>query len=243
MLYNSNIVLSDKQRQIIQTYFYSLVKTSDTSDTPLLDKKDKDVVVKYIDNAIQLKYKQVAQLVSRFQPGLQIVIPIQQETANLLVSSVQRLCAKIEKSKITLLQKKLALSKEITAYVKVILELMDVLWVIIQEFKYTFEKDKNQALDAYLDSMVDSTLLYIRKLHLSILVATYDDNLVTSLKSLRSMLKERLDLAIKETSEASERLQNYHHLGPTFEKLRKTYANVVNHIIATEDDIRRMEKR
>lgn len=43
-----------------------------------------------------------------------------------------------------------------------ILEILDVFWLIIQEFKLDFEKKKNQAMDSYFDHLAESILLRIR---------------------------------------------------------------------------------
>ncbi|KAI8338059.1 HAUS augmin-like complex subunit 4-domain-containing protein [Chlamydoabsidia padenii] len=235
LLTDPNTNLTDKQQEIIQTYCYSNLTPTTLDDlTP---------IIKILDKAIIKKYSQVAHLVSQYHPGFRQILPIQQENADLLVSSVQHLCAKIQNSKIDLTSKKIILSNEITAYVKVILELLDVIWLIIREFKCGFEKEKNEALDAYLDAMVDALFMRIRSFHISVLMATYDKHLVASLESLRIMLNERLDLATKKVTESSDLLQQYQHLGPLFEKLRKTYGDVLRQIKIMEDDIQRMNSQ
>ncbi|KAI8089512.1 HAUS augmin-like complex subunit 4 [Halteromyces radiatus] len=202
------------------------------------------MITKQVDQVIQGRYRQVVQLVAQYQPDIQQQgMLIERSNAQLVVSSVDQLYTKLQDASIDLIHKKISLSNEITRYVKVILELLDVLWMIIQEFKYTFEKEKNLTLDAYLGIMADAVLLRRKKLHLSILTATYDDQLVASLHSLRTMLDERTNEANKDLSKANDQLQKYHHLGPMFEKLRKTYCDVLKHIRSTEDDILRMKTR
>ncbi|SAL99646.1 hypothetical protein [Absidia glauca] len=209
----------------------------------LTETEDKEAITSILDEAIQTKYDKVGLLISQYHPGLGQVIPIQQDTAHLLVSSVQQLSTKIQNSKFDLTSKKLMLSNEMILYVKVILELLDIIWLIIQEFKYKSEKEKNQTFDNYLGSMVDSLLLRIRSLHVTIMTATYDEGLVASLTSLRNMLNQRLDLATKEMAEQKKLLDNYQHMGPLFEKLRKAYGDVLEQIKAIEDDIQRMKRR
>jgi hypothetical protein len=57
------------------------------------------------------------------------------------------------------------------------------------------------------------------------------------------MLNQRLDLATKEMAEQKKLLDNYQHMGPLFEKLRKAYGDVLGQIKAIEDDIQRMKRR
>lgn len=58
--------------------------------------------------------------------------------------------------------KRKILGEKIASYVKTILELLDVTWSIIEEFKYKMEKDKNIQFDEYYTSLVDSLLIRVK---------------------------------------------------------------------------------
>lgn len=57
----------------------------------------------------------------------------------------------------------------------------------------------------------------------------------------RRMLNERMELSSAELSIATQQLHDYHHLGSSFEKLRKTYNELMKNIKDTEDDIKRIK--
>ncbi|CAO3614774.1 unnamed protein product [Cunninghamella echinulata] len=232
---DSTTDLSEEQKQQILAYCNPY-----STSTIQIDEKNKKIVIEYIDKSIQKKYINVVNLVSQYQPHLQGK-NIKQQEADLLVESVKQLCNKIQKTSINLIHQKLSLSKQVTDFVKVILEILDVFWLIIQEFKLNFEKQKNQTMDTYFNHLADSVLLRIRILHLTILSETYDQGLTTSLESLKKMLSERLELASSELSISTKQLHDYHHLGSSFEKLRRTYNDLMKSIKDTEDDIKRIK--
>lgn len=52
---------------------------------------------------------------------------------------------------------------KIANIVKTILSVLDVTWLIINEFKYTMEQEKNAKLDAYYTSTVNALLLKVKQ--------------------------------------------------------------------------------
>lgn len=55
--------------------------------------------------------------------------------------------------------KQLNLGKKVAEYVKTILEILDVTWTVIEQFKYKAQKDKNVAFDEHYAALVDTMLL------------------------------------------------------------------------------------
>jgi hypothetical protein len=59
-------------------------------------------------------------------------------------------------------KKRKLLSEQVAYYVKTVLELLDVTWSIIEEFKYKMEMDKNIQFDEYYTTLVDTLLLKVK---------------------------------------------------------------------------------
>ncbi|KAI8050091.1 hypothetical protein BDF21DRAFT_183816 [Thamnidium elegans] len=134
------------------------------------------------------------------------------------------------------------LGKKVADIVKIILSVLDVTWLIINEFKYTMEQEKNAKLDAYYTSTVNTLLLKVKIIHLSVLIATYDDDLfIQALESLHHLLKARYMEAETNLSDINKQLKEYNDIGPEFETLREAYKSLIYKIQATKDDIDRIK--
>lgn len=65
----------------------------------------------------------------------------------------------MNETKSKLRDKQVNLGKRVAHYVKTILEMLDVTWTVIEQFKYKAQKDKNIALDGHYAALVDAMLL------------------------------------------------------------------------------------
>ncbi|KAI8138252.1 HAUS augmin-like complex subunit 4-domain-containing protein [Fennellomyces sp. T-0311] len=189
----------------------------------------KDKLNKHVDLALQEKYNQVHRLASIYQES---------DTVNAdAVQLVEEKQQSLHRMRVNLPAKRALLTRLATRFVKITLEVLDTVWSIIKEFKSSEEQAKNRELDAYYCALTDSLLLRIKILHMSTLLATYDSQLASALRSLRALLENRYIEVKTQLSFTEKRLKAYHDLGPEFETLASAYFKLLDEIKATEDDI------
>ncbi|KAG2205389.1 hypothetical protein INT47_007174 [Mucor saturninus] len=160
----------------------------------------------------------------------------------------ERVLAFMEKSSLSmnyadpdLPKRRMLLVQKVANHVKTVLKILDVSWSIIEELKYRMEKDKDIQLDEYYASFVDSLLYKVKILHISVLIATYDDEqFLSALESLRDLLTERYIDAQKTLEYTTKQLKEYKEIGPEFDTLKEAYQNLLDKIQATNDDISRI---
>ncbi|KAI7900940.1 uncharacterized protein BX663DRAFT_553585 [Cokeromyces recurvatus] len=178
-----------------------------------------------LNEAIQLKYNQVSDFISL---SSMVNIP---ETVE-----------QLEKVQDEMNQKRSQLILKVTDYVKTALELLDVTWSIIEEYKFKSEKDKNEDLDHYYTTLVDTLLISIKILHLKVLLDTYEDEeMRTALVSLKNILEKEYMAAERRLKYTSQRIEEYNKLGPEFEILTNAYHRLIYRVQATKDDIERIK--
>lgn len=97
-----------------------------------------------MDKAIKLKYNQVSEYIT---------------VSSLNISTIHQTVTHMNETKSKLRDKQVNLGKRVAHYVKTILEMLDVTWTVIEQFKYKAQKDKNIALDGHYAALVDAMLL------------------------------------------------------------------------------------
>ncbi|KAI9318021.1 hypothetical protein BX666DRAFT_1578241 [Dichotomocladium elegans] len=120
------------------------------------------------------------------------------------------------------------------------LEILDIVWLILKEFKCHLEEEKNKTFDIYYCTLAESLLLSIKMLHITTLMTTYDPQLTDALKSLRSILQARFNDTRTQLSFVQKRILDYQDLGADFVTLVNSYSTVLRDIQATEEDIGRI---
>ncbi|KAL0144272.1 hypothetical protein V8B55DRAFT_1433594 [Mucor lusitanicus] len=124
-----------------------------------------------LDEAIKLKYNQVSEYIT---------------ASSLNITTIHQTMIHMNGMKSKLRDRQANLGKRVADYVKTILEMLDVTWTVIEQFKYKAQKDKNMALDDHYAALVDAMLLKTKILQLSILIGTYDDpDFIIALQTLR----------------------------------------------------------
>ncbi|KAG2214927.1 hypothetical protein INT45_005657 [Circinella minor] len=174
------------------------------NDLQVTPKQIKNKLNNEIDLAIKEKYQQVYNIASIYQPITTDIIKEDEEDE--IVKIVKNKQQSLSRMRVELPTKRELLNTLVTRFVKITLEVLDTTWYIIKEFKY-------------------SLLLRIKILHISTLLATYDNNLSMALKSLKSMLENRY----------------FEVTRPEFETLVNAYFKLLQEIKATEDDIHRIK--
>lgn len=66
-----------------------------------------------------------------------------------------------------------------------ILKLLDTTWSIMERFKYKSQKEKNIYFDEYYMSLVDTLLLKVKTLHLTLLISIYDEEFTSTLETIK----------------------------------------------------------
>ncbi|KAI7860998.1 HAUS augmin-like complex subunit 4-domain-containing protein [Circinella umbellata] len=217
------------------------------NDLQVPPKQIKNKLNNQIDLAIKEKYRQVYNIASIYQPTTttttHIIKEVEQEEKDddEIVKIVKNKQQSLNRMKVELPTKRELLNKLVTRFVKITLEVLDTTWYIIKEFKCDKELIRNESFDSYYCSLTDSLLLRIKILHISTLLATYDNNLSTALKSLKSMLESRYFEVTSQLSFVEKKIKQYQDLGPEFETLVNAYFKLLQEIKATEDDIHRIK--
>jgi hypothetical protein len=68
----------------------------------------------------------------------------------------------IKKTQLHVAHRKVQMNKKISDYVNVVLEILDVTWHIIQEFKYKMGENESPTLDNYYNALSQTLLLKIK---------------------------------------------------------------------------------
>lgn len=97
-----------------------------------------------LDEAIKLKYDQVSDYIT---------------ISSFSISTIHQTMIHMNEKRSELRDKQLNLGKKVAEYVKTILEILDVTWTVIEQFKYKAQKDKNVAFDEHYAALVDTMLL------------------------------------------------------------------------------------
>ncbi|KAI9361942.1 hypothetical protein BD770DRAFT_14318 [Pilaira anomala] len=148
----------------------------------------------------------------------------------------------LDDMKINVPKRKVILGNSVIQVVKLILNVLDTTWLIIKEFKYKMERERHVHLDIYYTRIVDALLLKVKILHLSVLIATYDNApFIQALESLSQLLKAKSTEAEKKLEEINQQLKEYNDTGPEFETLKEVYKSLIHKIQATKDDINRIQ--
>ncbi|GAA5803611.1 hypothetical protein HPULCUR_009094 [Helicostylum pulchrum] len=156
-----------------------------------------------------------SQLLNDLVKGESLVLKLNQVSEYMVKSSIT-----LDDMKMNLPKTRMTLGKKVADIVKTILNVLDVTWLIINEFKYTMEQEKNAKLDAYYTSTVNALLM----IHLSVLIATYDDaSFIQALESLHELLKARYMEAETNLNDINKQLKEYNDIGPEFETLKEAY--------------------
>ncbi|KAL9547718.1 hypothetical protein PS6_006985 [Mucor atramentarius] len=136
-----------------------------------IQKVEQGSLSRNLDEAIKLKYNQVSEYIT---------------VSSLNIATMHQTMIQMNEMKSDLRDKQVNLGKRVADYVKTILDMLDVTWTVIEQFKCKAQKDKNIALDDHYAALVDAMLLKAKILQLSILIGTYSDpDFVTALQTLR----------------------------------------------------------
>ncbi|KAG1109042.1 hypothetical protein G6F42_015780 [Rhizopus arrhizus] len=136
-----------------------------------IQKVEQGSLSRNLDEAVKLKYNQVSEYIT---------------VSSLNIATMHQTMTQMNEMKSDLRDKQVNLGKRVADYVKTILEMLDVTWTVIEQFKCKAQKDKNIALDDHYAALVDAMLLKTKILQLSILIGTYSDpDFVTALQTLR----------------------------------------------------------
>lgn len=100
-----------------------------------------------LDEAIQSQYKRVSDYLERLQINDSIY-----DTLSLME----------EQKTVNIPNKRKILSEKVAHYVKTVLQLLDITWSIIEEFKYKMEMNKNIEFDNYYTTLVDTLLIKVK---------------------------------------------------------------------------------
>ncbi|KAI8098095.1 HAUS augmin-like complex subunit 4-domain-containing protein [Gilbertella persicaria] len=179
-----------------------------------------------VKEAIQLKHKKVKEFMSASS-----------------ITSVQDIKQQIKQDEQDLVDKRALVESKVVYYVKTVLNILDVTWSVIEQFKYKAEKDKNIQFDNYYTSLVDTLLIKVKILHTSVLMNTYQgQEFITALESLKNLLEDRYMEAQTTLEYITKQLTEYNDIGPEFKTLSTAYHGLLYKIQAAKDDIERMKR-
>ncbi|KAI9033846.1 HAUS augmin-like complex subunit 4 [Phycomyces nitens] len=157
-----------------------------------------------------------------------------------LRSTVEKIQNELQQRQFEMPLRRIRLTRLVVECIKLMLEVLDTTWSIMEEFRLKHEKDMNTVYDEHLGVMVDSIILKTKILHISVLLTTYDKPMVPALESLRTALEKQHQEAQAELSFANKQIEAYHDMGPEFNTLASAYFGLLSMIQDTEDDIRRI---
>ncbi|KAI8646683.1 hypothetical protein BD408DRAFT_428387 [Parasitella parasitica] len=139
-----------------------------------IEKSQQQSLSRNLDEAIRLKYSQVSEFIT---------------ISSFSISSIHQTMLQMDEKRSEIRDKQSKLGVKVAEYVKTILEVLDITWTVIEQFKYKAQKDKNIAFDEHYAALVDTLLLKAKILQLSVLIGTYDDpEFIAALETLRYCL-------------------------------------------------------
>ncbi|GAN09460.1 hypothetical protein MAM1_0269c08989 [Mucor ambiguus] len=163
--------VSEIERQLSQAKKNNVIRFRNELLLKEILKVEQGPLSRNLDEAIKLKYNQVSEYIT---------------ASTLDITTMHQTMIHMNEMKSKLRDKQANLGKRVADYVKTILEMLDVTWTVIEQFKYKAQKDKNITLDDHYAALVDAVLLKTKILQLSILIGTYDDpDFIIALETLR----------------------------------------------------------
>ncbi|OBZ81107.1 hypothetical protein A0J61_10844, partial [Choanephora cucurbitarum] len=121
------------ENEILMTELKKLEYDIDSSSIP---------VEVLLQEAIELKYKKINEFMQVSS-----------------IDSVQKLKQQLKTDKQTLMEKRLIVEGKVKKYIRTVLQTLDIIWSIIEQFKYKDQKCRNIAFDEYYTSLVDTMLV------------------------------------------------------------------------------------
>ncbi|KAL9557816.1 hypothetical protein MBANPS3_001207 [Mucor bainieri] len=135
---------SEIARQLSQAKKNNVIRFRNELLLKEIQKVEQGSLSRNLDEAIKSKYNRVSEYIT---------------ASSLNIATIHQTMVHLNEMKSELREKQANLGKRVAGYVKTILEMLDVTWTVIEQFKYKAQKDKNIALDNHYAALVDAMLL------------------------------------------------------------------------------------
>ncbi|KAF8986127.1 hypothetical protein BGZ46_009238 [Entomortierella lignicola] len=115
-----------------------------------------------------------------------------------------------------------------------------VLWEILVEFMVRYQLSEDLTFKEYFTQMIESVVLKLEILRISLQESVYDKDTVAQLTNVRETLDQKQQALISQTEHNSSLLSQYQSAGKEFNMIVDAYADIMQRIEVVQDDIRRL---
>ncbi|KAF9175755.1 hypothetical protein BGX21_002653 [Mortierella sp. AD011] len=115
-----------------------------------------------------------------------------------------------------------------------------VIWEIVVEFMVQHQLVEDQTFKDYFAQMVESVVLKLEILRVSLQESVYNEDTVAQLTKARDILDQKHQALASQTQQNSALLHQYQSAGREFNMIVDAYADIMQRIEVVQDDIRRL---
>ncbi|KAF9361369.1 hypothetical protein BGX26_003881 [Mortierella sp. AD094] len=115
-----------------------------------------------------------------------------------------------------------------------------VMWEILVEFMVQYQLVEDQTFKEYFAQMVESVVLKLEILRVSLQESVYNEDTVAQLTKARDTLDQKHQALTLQTQQNSALLHQYQSAGKEFNMIVDAYADIMQRIEIVQDDIRRL---
>ncbi|KAI8604473.1 HAUS augmin-like complex subunit 4-domain-containing protein [Dissophora ornata] len=116
-----------------------------------------------------------------------------------------------------------------------------VLWEILTEFMIRYQLEQDLTFKEYFSQMVDSVVLKLEILRVSMQESVYDKDIVAQLTQVRDALDQKKQALELQINHNAALLHQYQSAGNEFNIIVDAYSDIMRRIEVVQDDIRRLE--
>ncbi|KAI8067816.1 hypothetical protein BC940DRAFT_367458 [Gongronella butleri] len=199
----------------------------------------------HVQQSIEQMCDNVTSQVSMFHPSVAYDAHGGRVSASMVlprvVKVVQQMDAYVDRTRAQVTDLKQQAMALATTYVRVILEILDVLRHVILEFKCDFDFEKNATLDRWLDARARAFQIQVHHLYTTIRQATYPPHVVHALAQLNAKLTDRANDANALAAKIDKKCNDTAH--PTIQKLIQQISTTSKNIQSLTDHIARLQSQ